>query len=533
MELSDKVRDPVCGMSVDRHQYEVRYGHRHFAFCSLQCKRRFLDHPHLYLGYPGQPAPRQKGEQVLKRRRLTLDHPLSAAGAVIVEDLLRGLMGVRDIPWPGSASSWATTCCRWAWPKSRRLWSKPASAWGASGLSACAAAGFTPTKRRNLRPVKPRPPTTTSPESALAECACAPALAAGEHPFRLYTEGDELIEAMLAAIGGARRTVYLETYIFAADAVGRRFVAALAARAAAGVEVRLVVDALGSFLLFPRKVEGELKRAGVVVRRFHRWSWRQPWHYNRRDHRKLLVVDGRTAFLGGFNIHRQSSRRACGERRWRDSHVRLDGALAAQAAALFEAFWEGDRSAPPADMPENGSVLLSNHSRTCRRRLHCLLLSLFAGADASLFLTTPYFVPDHRLREGLKNAARRGVDVRLLVPRISDVRLARWAAQAVYGELLEAGVQVFEYLPRLLHAKTVVADGDFALLGTANLDYRSLRLNYELVLASRDPALCAALRQQFDNDLGEAEAVRLEHWRRRRWPQRLAGTLAWAVRRWL
>ncbi len=360
-----------------------------------------------------------------------------------------------------------------------------------------------------------------------------PRLGLGQNAFALYTEGDELIEAMLAAIGSARRRICFETYIFAADSVGHRFAEALAERASAGVDVRLMMDALGSFLLFPRRLQRSLRTSGVKVRRFHRWRWREPWRYNRRDHRKLLVVDGREAFLGGFNIHHNISRKAYGERRWRDTHVRISGDLAVQADALFEVFWCGDRHALPKEAPTADSVLLSNHSRACRQRLRCLLVSMFDDARESLLLTTPYFVPDQHLRRGLREAARRGVDVRLLVPRISDVRLARWAASAIYGELLAAGVRVFEYLPRLLHAKTVVADGRFALLGTANLDYRSLFLNYELVLASRDPALCTVLRQQFTSDLALSAEMRLEYWRRRQWGMRLAEGLAWSVRRWL
>jgi len=360
-----------------------------------------------------------------------------------------------------------------------------------------------------------------------------PRLEAGREPFTLYTEGDELIEAMLTAIRGAQAHVYLETYIFAADAVGRRFTEALAERAGAGVEVRLLVDALGSFLLFPRRAERSLRASGVKVRRFHRWRWREPWRYNRRDHRKLLVVDGREAFLGGFNIHRNGSHRSYGEKRWRDTHVRIGGDMAAQAEVLFDTFWRGDHSEPPVEAPGVSSVLLSNHTRACRQRLSCILVAMFAEARESLCLTTPYFVPDHRIRRGLREAAARGVAVRVLIPRISDVRLAHWAANAVYAELLEAGVKVFEYLPRLLHAKTVVTDGNFALVGTANLDYRSVFLNYELVLASRDPNLCAALQEQFEIDLKESAEVQLVQWRRRRWLERLAEGLAWGMRRWL
>ena len=251
-----------------------------------------------------------------------------------------------------------------------------------------------------------------------------------------------------------------------------------------------------------------------------------------RDHRKLLVVDGCEAFLGGFNIHRQGSWRAHGEARWRDTHVHVSGVLAAQAVELFDTFWRGERYML-TQRSGASSVLLSNHTRSCRQRLECIFNAMFADARTSLSLTTPYFVPSRSMRQALQEAARRGVDVRLLVPRISDVRLARWAAQSIYGELLQAGVKIFEYLPRLLHAKTAVADSNWVLMGTANLDYRSVFLSYELILASRDPGLCRSLRNQFDVDLVESREVKWEHWHRRGWRGRLAEWLAWSLRHWL
>jgi len=382
--------------------------------------------------------------------------------------------------------------------------------------------------------MKPPHLITISPEalSAMDVESCVPRLGVGRDRFTLYTEGDELFDAMLAEIAAARRQVLLETYIFAADEVGNRFAAALAERARSGVEVRLMVDALGSMLLFPRRVERILRDSGVNVRRFHRWQWREPMRYNRRDHRKLLVVDGHEAFLGGFNIHRQGSWRIRGEGRWRDTHARVTGDMAAQAVELFDAFWRGERHAMTRQSGVS-SVLLSNHTHSCRRRLECIFDAMFADARTSLLLTTPYFVPSRRMRQALQHAVQRGVDVRLLVPRISDVRLARWAARAIYGELLQAGVRIFEYLPRLLHAKTAVADRDWVLMGTANLDYRSVFLNYELILASRDPGLCRRLRDQFDADLVESREVKWEHWYRRGWNARLAEWLAWGLRHWL
>jgi len=350
--------------------------------------------------------------------------------------------------------------------------------------------------------------------------------------FPLFVEGDDLYEAMLASIAGARREVWLESYIFADDAIGRRVAAALAERARAGVEVRLHIDAAGSLFWVSRRLARDLVRAGVRVRWFHRWSWREPLRYNRRNHRKLLVVDGVEAYVGGFNIHAENSRALYGERRWRDTHVRLDGPLAKQAAALFEAFWCGDRRWTPVVGEDTPGVLLPSNTRRCRTALRCLYDQAFGDAQRQAFITTPYFVPDRKLQDRLVATAGRGVDVRLLVPHKSDVPVAQWAGRAAYQKLLRGGVRIFEYLPRVLHAKTIVTDGAWAVVGTANFDYRSLFLNYELTLVSRDTALCARLQRQFMADLDESREVRLGR-ASAPWPERLANGIGWLARRWL
>lgn len=363
--------------------------------------------------------------------------------------------------------------------------------------------------------------------------SCAPVLAQGADAFDLYTEGDALYDAMLASIAAARSTVLLESYIFADDEIGRKFARVLGARAEAGIEVRLHIDAAGSLFRSSRQLERKMREGGVQVRRFHRWSWRAPLRYNRRNHRKLLVVDSAQAYLGGFNIHRESSAAAFGEKRWRDTHVRVRGPLAEHAAGLFDAFWRGDRRWLPAEQAPASSVLLPNHTRTCRHRLRCVFDQMFGTTKDRVDLTTPYFVPDRRTQHRLIEAARRGVKVRLLVPAKSDVPLARWAARASYQALLQAGVRIFEYLPRMLHAKTVVADGSWATVGTANLDYRSFFLNYELNLVSRDPELCERLQAQFDEDLTQARQISAESWPLRPSVERLSEAIGWVARRWL
>ncbi len=351
--------------------------------------------------------------------------------------------------------------------------------------------------------------------------------------FTLFTEGDLLYRDMLARIGEARHEVLLESYIFADDEIGRRFAERLAERARAGVRVRVHIDAAGSLFWSSRALTKEMAADGVEVRWFHRWDWRRPWRYNRRNHRKLLVVDGRAAWVGGFNIHRENSLSVYGRERWRDTHVGFGGELAATARRLFEDIWRRRRGTPLPGPDADGNVLVSNYARGGRRYMNGLFRRLLARASHSIHLTTPYFVPDQRTQNLLGAIARKGVEVHLLVPRKSDVRLARWAAHAVYAPLLDAGIHIHEYLPRLLHAKTVVVDGRHAMIGTSNIDYRSFFLNYELNLFTRDAELCRQLETQFQEDLQCSEAVTSSRWKRRFWGHRILELIGWLARRWL
>lgn len=362
---------------------------------------------------------------------------------------------------------------------------------------------------------------------------CIPTLSPGCEPHTLYIEGDVLYDTMLGAIAAARHRVWLESYIFADDPVGLRFAAALAERAAAGCDVRLHIDAAGSLFWVSRRMERDLRDHGVRVRWFHRWHWRQPWRYNRRNHRKLLVVDNRAAFVGGFNIHVENSLRLYGERRWRDTHVRLAGRYVGEAAALFKHFWRGRHRWAPDVGDGRTSVLMPNYTPKCPRVLRCAYDEAFREAQGYIYLTSPYFVPDHRTQGGMIEAASRGVDVRLLVPGKSDVPITQWAARGAYQKLLDGGVRIYEFLPRVLHAKTVVADGRWAMVGTANLDYRSLFLNYELNLISRDTVLCEQLRAQFMNDLQSAREIMPKVWAQRPWREHVSEGIGWFARRWL
>lgn len=351
----------------------------------------------------------------------------------------------------------------------------------------------------------------------------------GQH-VTLYTEGDALYADMLADIAGATVAIRMESYIFASDAVGRRFVDALAERAANGVVVRLHVDAVGSFGAIDEDAERTLLAAGVRFRRWHRWRWRRFWRIQRRNHRKLLVVDEFAAYLGGFNIHAESSSGATGDAAWRDAHVRLTGPVVDEAARLFDAY--SAHRYHRAD-EHDGILLVPNRGLRGRWLLHRLLTRRFAAARARIEVTTPYFVPDWPTRRALVRAARRGVSVSVMLPARSDVPIAAWAARAVYASLLRAGIEILEYQPRMLHAKTIVIDADWATLGTANLDHRSFFINDELNAVFRDREVVAALAARFEADRADCARVEPDRWSLRPWWSWFGESVAWLARRWL
>lgn len=351
--------------------------------------------------------------------------------------------------------------------------------------------------------------------------------------FRVFGEGDDLYAAMIGSIRAASRCIVLASYILAADEVGEAFLSELMSQSRRGLDVRVHIDALGSGGSLSRSHRQLLEAAGVHLKRFHRWSWRQPMRYNRRDHRKLMVIDGETAYLGGFNIHREASRRISGETRWRDVHVRIVGPMAAEAEALFNAFWCGLTGWNPRRQPGNNDRIIPNTTRACRALLRCTIKAQLARASKNIWLESPYFVPDRGLRKQLTLAAKRGVDVRILTTRKTDSPPAQWAARAIYGDLLRNGIRIFEYQPRLLHSKLLLVDDDWVSIGTANFDYRSMFLNYELTLVSGNETLSNQLKTEVLKDLQGSNEVTGQAWRDRAAINYLYDILGRLLRRWL
>tara|TARA_R110001592_G_scaffold87572_3_gene258538 strand:+ start:6566 stop:7663 length:1098 start_codon:yes stop_codon:yes gene_type:complete len=348
----------------------------------------------------------------------------------------------------------------------------------------------------------------------------------------IFTEGDYLYDAMWEDIASARHTVWLESYIFSDDEIGRKFIDVLKLCQDRGVAVRVRVDAFGSRLGWPGGLAKQLRHSGIKFERCLPFQWLKPWLFHRRNHRKLLVVDEAVAYLGGFNIDALNSRKVSGSMRWRDTHLRLTGPIASQAAKSFLSlsYQTADYLCDTDNQP---IILLNNYSRDCGHLLRCLLSSQLRRAKTRIWLTTPYFVPDGKIQAELCRAAKRGVDVKVLVPGKTDAPIVRWAAHASYSHLLAAGVRIYEYQARMLHAKTLIVDTDWCTVGTSNLDYRSLFINYELNLAASFCELNEQLESIFLDDLMDAKQIQPKAWLDRSFISRLAEWIGWIARHWL
>jgi cardiolipin synthase A/B len=354
----------------------------------------------------------------------------------------------------------------------------------------------------------------------------------------LLENGVRAFPAMLDAIRGAQRSVHFETFIFHDGEIGREFVAALAERARAGVEVRLLLDAIGS-ASFGDANRRKLEAAGAKVFFFQPIRLNMLRRVHLRTHRKVLIVDGVRGFTGGICIDDAWQGDADRRDRWRETELEVEGPVVrhmqiAFAKAWLEATGEllADRDLYPRFAPttEGVSAQLIDSTPdhlTNPARLNVLIAA--AAARQSLDITNSYFVPDRPTREALVRAARRGVRLRLLLPgKLTDAGPVRHAGRVYYARLLAAGVEIWEYLPARLHAKTMVVDGKWSTIGSVNLDRRSFAWNYESNLNVFDEPFAAEMTAMFERDLARSRHLDLESWRRRPLKDRLRERL-WAL----
>ncbi len=337
---------------------------------------------------------------------------------------------------------------------------------------------------------------------------------------RLLVDGGSKYPALLEAIGAARDHIHLEYYIYCPDRTGTALRDALVERARAGVKVRLLLDAMGSKRAKPRFF-APLVEAGGELAWFHPsqpWTlWKRPW-VNLRTHRKIVVIDGAVGFLGGINITDEEDERLRADA-YRDLHLRVEGDVVRALQEIFVEDWAyatesrdfvGDvaRAMPqPAPGPIRAQ-LLSSGPDSPWEAIHRLHVGAIHSAGKRVWLATPYFVPGEAAMMALTSAALGGLDVRLLVPKMSDSRLVTWCVRSYFDELLAAGVKVYEYGPRMLHTKALLVDDQLAIIGTANFDHRSFRLNFEASLLFEDTGVAAELAQVIERDFASAPRVR-------------------------
>lgn len=402
-----------------------------------------------------------------------------------------------------------------------------------------------------------------SPDSDVLERHIAIEQALTESPLSignqvlLLQDGPRTYTAMLAAIRAAKHHVHMETYIFEADDIGMEFAAALSERAKAGVKVRLMYDSAGSFDTPKEFFKERLSDNGVEVVEYNPVAAgtvlkQGVFAINHRDHRKLTIVDGRIAFLGGINISsvygspsggsgRRDRDLPIDKRPWRDTQVRVDGPVVTDLQRSFLAQWARqkgealieDKAYFPPVSPQGSLVARAIEGRpsdTAANAMYVAFISAVENAEKEVLVTNPYFVPHESLRRSLTEAAQRGVDVRLVLPAHSDSPLAFHAGRSFYGGLLEAGVKIYERKDRMLHAKTALIDGVWSTVGSTNLDWRSLLYNDEVNLVVMGPEFAAQMADVFKRDIAESEEITLEKWRNRPISDRLKelSARAWA-----
>ncbi|ALP63102.1 cardiolipin synthase [Paraburkholderia caribensis] len=348
--------------------------------------------------------------------------------------------------------------------------------------------------------------------------------------FEVLVNGDEIFPSMLEGIASAQKTITFETFIYWSGAIGEQIARALSEKARAGVAVHVLLDWVGSQKM-DRHYLQMLKDAGAEVIQYHKPHWTGLGRMNDRTHRKLLVIDGRIGFTGGVGIAQEWTGHAQDDMHWRDSHFRVMGPVVGHMQAVFMDNWikatgnvlHGPDYFPEADEAGDGLAhMFSSSPSGGSDDMQLMYLMAITAATHSIHLASAYFVPDRLTINAIVEAAKRGVDVRILTPgRHIDTHTVREASRACWGPLLEAGVQMFEYQPTMFHVKLLVVDEYLVSVGSTNFDSRSFKLNDEANLNIYDTAFACRQTQIFADDLANSRCVTLDDWNSRPWTRKL------------
>ncbi|MBK7864624.1 MAG: cardiolipin synthase ClsB [Archangiaceae bacterium] len=366
----------------------------------------------------------------------------------------------------------------------------------------------------------------------------------GSNRVALLKDGYQTFPAMLEALRAAQSTLCIETYILRDDRVGDALASVLIERAYAGVEVNLMYDGWGAGV--SDAYVTRLRLAGVRVVNFQPVKLLGPLgrllgRLKRRNHRKAMIIDGRIGFTGGLNLSSDYAAVEDGGRGWRDTHVRIEGPAAVQLERMFLITWrkhkgprlDEQRYVHPETPPDRRVRIIGNEFRKDRKDIRVAYVAAFNAAKRRIHVTNSYFMPPARVLRGLMRAARRGVEVTLILAGTTDVPLVLLATRGLYAKLLRSGVKVYEWQGRVLHAKTAVVDGAWSTVGSANLDNLSLRQNLEVNAVIEDERFGTAMERLFTQDLYQCTAITRERLDERSLFDRLLSWLAYQVRSWL
>lgn len=364
-----------------------------------------------------------------------------------------------------------------------------------------------------------------------------PPILAGNH-VRTLVDGEQIYPAMLEAIRSARVSVCFETFIFR-DAIGGQFCKALTEVARRGVRVHVLLDWVGSRNMDPQLLRAAAE-AGAEVEFYHEPSWYHLGRLNNRTHRKLLIIDGRLGYAGGVGVGREWTGDEGQRRPWRDLHYEVRGPVVAQMQAVFMDNWikargtvlHGEDYFPPLEPAgDMDAQMFASSPAGGSESMHLMVLLALTAAHRTIDIENSYFVPDDLTIEALIEARGRGVRVRIVVPgKHTDAPVGRWAAHALYGTLLDAGVELYEYRPTMLHCKVLVIDECWVSVGSSNFDNRSFRLNDEANLNVFSAELAREQIRQIELDIRHARRLRRRRWGRRPLGRRIAENVAVLMR---
>lgn len=375
-----------------------------------------------------------------------------------------------------------------------------------------------------------------------------------EYNENIFVDGSDFFASLIQDIKSAEHSIDLETYIFKNDKLGEEIADALITAANNQVKIRVLVDGAGS-PVWGGSLTRRLEKAGVDTRIFHPFPWRI-WHWSRsvirlplllkviylllkinsRNHRKVCIIDQSIVYIGSFNISKCHLKLEDGGQGWRDTGVRLENAELSDLSLAFHAAWNHipirERMKVIFRHFNKNPIIRLNNTWQRRRILHKNLIRRIKRCKERIWITNAYFVPDNVLLKTLTEAAQKGVDVRILLPRKSDVFVMPWASTTFYYNLIKAGVRIFEYLPNILHAKTLIID-NWVSVGSSNLNHRSLLHDLEVDVNLQLPASKNVLLKQFTRDLKNSSEISLKNWHTRPLYQRLIGRLALYMKYWI